>query len=207
MCLRQIQRQIQRLQDDQKQREARGGRERVRSDGGDVGQRGPQRRAAGEGDAEAGAHHGHGRAALALVADIRRDGIGDLDVALTQATDDATGEKRAEIRRGHPQSHAEDVAGHGPQQRGAAAVLVGEPADDRRGDGLQQREERAQRAAQQDNVISGIDRLGEGVLVGVEVVEDAVQEGGWRGVALAVEVEQGGEEGEDKGEGDLEKTH
>lgn len=55
------------------------------------------------------------------------------------------------------------------------------------GEGLEKREERAQGSTEEDDVIAGVDRAGEGVLVRVQVVKDAVEEGGWRGILGAVE--------------------
>lgn len=195
--------QIRRLEHDQEEREPRGRRERIGGHGGDARQRGPQHRSTCEGDAEAGAHERHRRAALALVADVRRDGIRELDVALAQAADDAAGQERAEVRRRDPKRDAQDVAGHGPEQGGPPAAFVGQAADEGRGDGLEEGEERAQRAAQEDDIIAGVDGLCERVLVRVQVVEDAVEEGRRGGVPVEIEVEQGGEEGEDESEGNL----
>lgn len=72
-------------------------------------------------------------------------------------------------------------------------MAVGEASDEGGSNGLEEREEGAQSAAQEDNVIAGVDGLRKGVLVRVEVVEDAVQEGVRRGILVAVEAQQRGE--------------
>ena len=56
-------------------------------------------------------------------------------------------------------------------------MAVGEVADDWRGEGLEEGEERAQGSAEEGDVIAGVDGTGKGVFVGVEIVEDAVEEG------------------------------
>ena len=50
-------------------------------------------------------------------------------------------------------------------------------ADDWGGEGLEEGEERAQGSAEEGDVIAGVDGAGKGVFVGVEIVEDAVEEG------------------------------
>lgn len=71
------------------------------------------------------------------------------------------------------------------------------------------REERAHGAAQQHNVVARVDAAGKGGLVAVEAAEDLAQQRGramagqGRGLAVAVELEELGEERQDKGEGDL----
>lgn len=102
------------LDEDQEQGEPGGRGERVGGDGGDVGERGAQRGAEGEGDGEAGADQRHGGAALLFGADVRGHGRRELHVAFAQPADDAAGEEGAKVRRGDPQGHGEDVAGHGP---------------------------------------------------------------------------------------------
>jgi hypothetical protein len=47
-------------------------------------------------------------------------------------------------------------------------------ADDGGGEGLEEGEEGAEGSAEEDDVIAWVDGAGEGVFVGVEVVEDAV---------------------------------
>lgn len=69
-------------------------------------------------------------------------------------------------------------------------MAVGQAPDEGSGNGLEERKEGAQRAAQQHDVIAGVDGLSKGVLVRVEVVEDAVQEGGRGGILVAIEGEQ-----------------
>lgn len=56
-------------------------------------------------------------------------------------------------------------------------MAVGEVADDWGCEGLEQGEERAQGSAEEGDVIAGVDGTGKGVFVGVEIVEDAVEEG------------------------------
>lgn len=56
-------------------------------------------------------------------------------------------------------------------------MLVGEVADEGRGNGLEEGVEGAEGAAEEDNVVAGVDGLGEGGLVGVEAAEDAGEEG------------------------------
>lgn len=68
---------------------------------------------------------------------------------------------------------------------------------------MEEREERAKGAAEQDDVVLAVDRNGEGGFVGVQVVEDTIQQRGWAVIQGAVEGEEGGEEGEDKGKRDL----
>ena len=82
---------------------------------------------------------------------------------------------------------------------------VGEGADDRGGDGLAKGEEGAEGAAEEDDVVAVVYGDGEGGLVAVEGGEDAGEQRGLGGgeFAGAVEFEEGGEEREDEGEGDL----
>lgn len=87
-------------------------------------------------------------------------------------------------------------------------MFVGEVADEGRGNGLEEGVERAEGAAKEDNVVAGVDGLGEGRLVGVEAAEDAGEEGVvgiGTSFGVAVELEELGEEGEDEGEGYLER--
>lgn len=56
-------------------------------------------------------------------------------------------------------------------------MAIGEVADDWSGEGLEEGEERAQGSTEEDNVIAGVDGASKGVFVGVEIVEDAVEEG------------------------------
>ena len=72
-------------------------------------------------------------------------------------------------------------------------MAVGEASDEGGSNGLEEREEGAQSTAQEDNVIAGVDGLRKGILVRVKVVEDAVQEGVWGGILVAVEAQQRGE--------------
>ena len=83
-----------------------------------------QRRAEREGDAEAHADERHGRASLAVVADVGRNSHCKLHIALAQASHNATGKERPEIGRCNPQRYAEDVAHHRPQKRRAPAIFV-----------------------------------------------------------------------------------
>jgi hypothetical protein len=83
-------------------------------------------------------------------------------------------------------------------------MRVAHAANDGRGDGLAEGEERAHGAAEQDDVVAVVDGAGEGVFVGVEGGEDAGEESvGGGDLEVAVEFEEFGEEGEDEGEGDL----
>lgn len=89
-------------------------------------------------------------------------------------------------------------------------MLVGEVADDGGGDGLEEGEEGAEGAAEEDNVVAGVDGAGKGGLVGVQVAEDVGEEGLGAvlggvggGFDVAVELEEVGEQGQDEGEGDL----
>nr|POE65292.1 hypothetical protein CFP56_34959 [Quercus suber] len=195
---------VERLGDDEGEGDAGRSREGVGGDGRDVGERGAQRRAEGEGDAEADAHHGHGLAAVLLAADVRRDRKRELHVAFAQPAHDAAREERAEVGGRAPQRHGSDVAAHGPQQRGPPSVSVRHDADDGRGNRLAQREERAEGSSQQHDVIAIVDRLLEAVLVGVQAIEDAGEDGVVIGrFEVAVELEELGEERENEGEGDL----
>lgn len=197
------------LGDDQEQREAGGGGEGVGGHGGDSRQPGAQRGAKGEGDAEAGAHQRHGRAALRVVADVGRDGQRQLHVALAQAAHDARGQEGAEVGGGDPERDREDIARHRPQQRGAAAVLVGEGADYGGSDGLEEGEERAESSAEEHDVVAIIDGLREGILVGVQAGEDAVEDGvggGICGFVVAVELKELREQRKDECEGNLAGT-
>lgn len=53
-------------------------------------------------------------------------------------------------------------------------MSIGETADERGCDGLEEGEEGAQCAAEEDDIIARVDWFGEGVLVRVEIVKDAV---------------------------------
>lgn len=90
-------------------------------------------------------------------------------------------------------------------------MAVGEVANERGGNGLQETEEGAEGAAEEDDVVARVDGAGEGGLVAVEAGEDALEKGrGLGGVcgrgagfAVTVELEELREEREDEGEGDL----
>lgn len=114
MRLGQVKVEVQGLTDDEEEREASSGSEGVALDDGDVGQGSTQSRAKREGNAEASTDQSHGGTALLVVANVGSNSHGQLDVALAQATDDATGEKGAEVCGGNPESNTEDVADHAP---------------------------------------------------------------------------------------------
>lgn len=59
-------------------------------------------------------------------------------------------------------------------------------ANDRSGEGLEEGEERAQGTAEKNYVIARVDGAGKGVLVGVQVVKNAVEKGGRRRVLRAI---------------------
>lgn len=51
-------------------------------------------------------------------------------------------------------------------------MTIGKPADDRRCDGLEEREEGAKGAAEEDDIVTIGDRASKGVFVGVEGSKD-----------------------------------
>ena len=65
---------------------------------------------------------------------------------------------------------------------------------------MQEGEEGAEGASEKDDVVFRVDGDREGLLVGVEVEEDAVQERRWVRVEGAVERKEGGEQRQDEGE-------
>lgn len=190
MRLRQKEIQIRRLRHDKQQRHPCRRRERIGRDGSDIRQRSAQRGPARKRNAKTSPDKRHRPSALALVADIRRDRVRQLDVSFAQAAHDSTRQERPKVRCRDPQRHAEDVADHRAKEGSLAAVAVGQAPDEGSGNGLEERKEGAQSAAQQHDVIAGVDGLSKGVLVRVEVVEDAVQEGGRGGILVAIEGEQ-----------------
>lgn len=129
---------VERLDDDQSQRDASGCREGVGGHGTEGTQPGAQRRAESEGDGEAGADEGHGRAALGRVRDVGCDGRGQLDVALGETADDARGEEGAEVGGHDPEENGEDIARHAEEEGGTAPIAIGEVADYGGGDGLEE---------------------------------------------------------------------
>ena len=137
-CLGQTEVEVDRLDDDQRQRNAGGRREWVGRHGAKGAQPSAQSRTEREGDGEAGADEGHGRAALRRVRNISCDGRGQLDVALGETADDARGEEGAEVGGHDPEEHRENVARHAEEEGGSAAIAVGEVADYGRGDGLEE---------------------------------------------------------------------
>ena len=134
--LRQIQPQIKRLDQNQAQRKPRRRRKRIRRHRTNIRQRRPQRRPERKRNTKARTHQRHRRPTLPLIANIRRHGRRQLNIALTQPPHDPTGQKGAEVDGGDPQGDGGDVADHGPEQGGAAAVPVGEAPDDGGGDRL-----------------------------------------------------------------------
>lgn len=173
---------VQRLGQDQEEREACRRRKGVGGHSRDGAEVCAERGAEGEGDGEACADEGHGRAAVRAVRNVGGDGGRELHIALGQAADNAAEQEGAEVGGHDPQQDGENVAHHAGQQRRAPAISVGEGADDGGCDGLEEGEERAQGAAEEDNVIAGVDGAGKGGFVGVEVAEDPGQEG--RGMFL-----------------------
>jgi len=136
--LREAKVEIDRLSDDKEQGHARGRGKGVGGDRSDGAQPGAKGWTKGEGDGEAGADQGHGCAAAVGVRDIRRNGRGELHIALGETADNARGQKGAEVDGHDPQEHREDVAHHAGQQGRAAAILVREVPDDGRGKGLEE---------------------------------------------------------------------
>lgn len=203
VCFRKTGPEVQRFEEDEEQGDEGGGDEGVCGDDLDGAQSGAEHGAKGEGDAEAGADESHGRAAVGMIRDVGDDGIGQLDVGFAEAADHATGEESPKVRRGDPERDAADIPGHGGQQGATATMAIGEVADNRRCEGLEQREEGAEGTAEQDDVVPRIDGAGKGILVGIEVVEDAIQERIRGGILGAVKGKERGEEREDEGEGDL----
>lgn len=85
-------------------------------------------------------------------------------------------------------------------------MLVREGADQGRGDGLAEGEERSESAAEQDNVVARVDGLGKRVLVGIEAGEDLGEDRvGVARLVVAVKLDELGEQGQDEGEGYLER--
>lgn len=85
-------------------------------------------------------------------------------------------------------------------------MFVRQVADNRGRNGLEQREQASEGSAQEHDVVSRIDRLRKGLLVGVEIAQDAGEQRVLRvraRLAVAVELEELREEGQDEGEGDL----
>jgi hypothetical protein len=114
---------------------------------------------------------------MTLITDVCRNRIRNLHVTLTQSPDDSTPQKRPEIRGRNPQCDAGDIACHRPEKGGSASTLIRQAPDKRGGDGLKKGEKRAQGTPEEDNIISGVDRAGEGILVRIEVVKDPVEKG------------------------------
>lgn len=80
-------------------------------------------------------------------------------------------------------------------------MAVGEGADQRGREGLEEGKERAESAAQEDDVMPGGRGESEGGLVRIEVGEDGIEEGvrvGGSGLEGAVEGEEGWKEWEDE---------
>ena len=205
--LRQAEIKIHRLGDDQQQREPRRRRKRIRPHALHSTKPRPERRPKRKRNRKARPHQRHGRAPLTLIADIRRDRHGQLHIPLAQPADDPARDEGPEVGRGNPQRDAQHVARHGPQQRGAPAIFIGQGADDGGRDGLEEGEERAEGAAEEHDVVAVVYGFCEGVFVRVEGGEGAGEEGGRgggvRGFVVAVEFEELGEEREDEREGDL----
>lgn len=126
------------LGDDEEEGEAGGGGEGVFLDGLDGAEPGAERWPKGKGYGEAGADQGHGCPALVLVADVRRDSHGELDVTLAQTTDYSAREESSEVGCSNPKRNAENIARHGPKQRGSASVAVRERANYGGCDGLEE---------------------------------------------------------------------
>lgn len=116
---------IEGLEQYQRKRDQRGGNERVRRDNLNRAQARAEHRAKGEGDTETGPDEGHGRAAARFIRDIRDNGIGQLHIRLAEATDHATGQESAEVRRGDPERDAADVPEHSCQQGAATTMAIG----------------------------------------------------------------------------------
>lgn len=206
-CLREAEVEVCGFGDDEEEGESGGRGEGVLLDGLDGAEPGTERGPKGKGYGEAGANQGHGCPALILVADVRRDSHGELDIALAQTTDYSAREERSEVGCSDPERNAENIARHRPKQRGSASVAVRERANYGGCDGLEEREKRAEGPAEEYDVIAVVDGLRERVLVGIEAGEDAREDGRrcvvLRGFVVAVELEELGEKGENEGEGYL----
>ena len=98
--------------DDEEEGETGGGGEGVVFNGLDGAEPGAEGGPEGEGYGEARADQGHGGPALGLVADVCRNGHGELDVALAQTADYSAREKGSEIGCRDPERDAEHVACH-----------------------------------------------------------------------------------------------
>src|SRR5215471_7321472 len=98
MCLWKVEVDINCFRNDQKQRAPCRGRERIRSDSRDIRQCCPERRSNRKGNAKTCPYQCHGTSALTLIADIRRNRIGNLHIPLTQTANDATTQKSSKVR-------------------------------------------------------------------------------------------------------------
>lgn len=135
---RQAKVEIDRLNHNQRQTEPRRRRKRIRRHCRNRTQIRTQPRPKGKGNREARADEGHGRSARGRIRDVAGHGRRQLDVALGEAADDAARDKGAEVDGGDPEEDGEDVAGHGGEEGFAAAVAVGEGADQGGGNRLEE---------------------------------------------------------------------
>lgn len=66
-------------------------------------------------------------------------------------------------------------------------MCIRQVTDYRGHNGLEQGKEGAESSAEENDVIARVDGAGEGVLVGIQVMEDAIEEGIWRWVLSTIE--------------------
>lgn len=66
-------------------------------------------------------------------------------------------------------------------------MTIGQAANHWGSKGLEKGEERAEGTTKEYDVIARVDGTGKSIFVGVEVVKDTVEQGGWRWVLCTVE--------------------
>jgi hypothetical protein len=156
--------------------------------------------------AKARAHQSHRGTTLLLITDISSNCSCDLNIALAQPTHDSGEQECPKVRCQEPQQDAQDVAAHANQECLSSAIFVRQSSDDWGSNGLQRREQRAQCAAKDNNVISRIDGSREAVLVCVERAQNFGQQsirGRARCFKLLIEFEEFWEERENECKTDL----
>ena len=103
---------IHRLGHDEEEGESGGGGEGIRCNGAYVRKCCAKGRAEREGDREAGAYESHSSPSLLFITDIRRHGRSELNIPLTQPSNNPTSQECPEIRCRHPKGHGCDISSH-----------------------------------------------------------------------------------------------
>lgn len=127
---------IDRLDDNEEQAETGGRGKRICCHRRDCAKPCSQPWTKGEGNGKAGSDDGHGRASRGLVRDVAGHGRRQLNVAFGKPADDATGDEGPKVGGGNPEEDGENIAAHGGEESGTAAMAVGKAPDQRGSNGL-----------------------------------------------------------------------